>query len=119
MSRGARHRYGHPSDGRPAGASAHELRELVARHLENLEVVGSVAVVPYSTPGSFGLDIDIVDGPSLWLEATETTWNSVRILDPDGEDVTLHQALDYLTLRQAGETPGEALKAVTAPKHRR
>lgn len=116
MSRTARHR----DDGESAsnrGIPADRLRDLVSQHLEELGVVGTVAVIPHNLPDAYGLDIELADGLSLLLEATES-WPGVRILDPHGEDVTVRQALDYIALRHLGEQPSQALEMVRTPKHR-
>jgi hypothetical protein len=115
MHRKARHRGDGAASGN--GVPAGQLRELVARHLEDIGAVGSIAVVPYEVPGVYGLDIELAGGPSLLLEATED-WPGVRILDPDGEDVTVRQALDYITFHHVGEEPSEALEMARASKHR-
>ncbi|WP_350277635.1 hypothetical protein [Kribbella sp. HUAS MG21] len=62
-----------------------------------------------ATPGAFLVEVSVHDGPQLLYEVAD--WlPGARIMDPDGEDLTLDQALRYLELRIMGLPPSEALK---------
>ena len=60
-------------------------------------------------PGAFLVEVAVTDGPSVLY--TVANWSAgVQVIDPNGEDLTVGQGLDYLTHRVTGASPREALK---------
>jgi hypothetical protein len=45
------------------------------------------------------------------FEMVDWLWDA-RILDPDGEDVTVDEALSYLRARASGQSPKVALRSL-------
>jgi hypothetical protein len=60
-------------------------------------------------PGAFLVEVSVHQGPNLLYEVADWV-QGARIMDPDGEDLTLDEALRYLRLRIMGLSPAEALK---------
>lgn len=73
----------------------------------------SEVVVTRDFEGGYSVDV-LVPAPGLLCWVVD--WlDGVRVLDPDAEDVTVAQALDYLSLRCHGHTPKEASEAIRRP----
>ena len=59
-------------------------------------------------PGAYLVEVSVHEGPDLLYEVSDWV-HGARIMDPDGEDLTLDEALRYLRLRIMGLSPSEAL----------
>jgi hypothetical protein len=59
--------------------------------------------------GAYLVDVKVHEGPDLLYEVADWV-EGARIMEPDGEDLTLDEALRYLRLRIIGLSPSEALK---------
>jgi hypothetical protein len=89
----------------------------VEDRLRDRGLVGRVAVNPTQTSGLSLVSVETESGPSSLFERAE--WVAgVRVLDPNGEDLTISAALDYIDLRVDGLKPSAALRRATAPRHR-
>ena len=100
-----------------AGVTAQRFRELAEDRMRDHGIVGSVAVEPTQTAGLSLVIVEIESGPSILYEVADWV-TGVRVLDPDGEDLTISAALDYIILRVGGLKPSAALGLATAPRHR-
>lgn len=59
--------------------------------------------------GAFLVEVSVDEGPSILFEVAD--WiDGARIMDPDGEDLSVEQAPRYVMLRINGASPVEALK---------
>ena len=77
------------------------------QRLRDRGIVGSVAVEPTQTAGLSLVSVEIEPGPSILCESAD--WVAgVRVLDPNGEDLTISAALDYIDLRVDGLKPSAA-----------
>ncbi|WP_020386938.1 hypothetical protein [Kribbella catacumbae] len=72
----------------------------------------NVAVSPVSEqvapPGAYLVEVSVREGPDLLYEVADWV-QGARIMDPNGEDLTVEEALQYLRLRIGGLSPSEAL----------
>jgi hypothetical protein len=59
--------------------------------------------------GAYLVEVSVHEGPHLLYEVADWV-QGARIMDPDGENLTLEEALRYLRLRIMGLSPSEALK---------
>ena len=59
----------------------------------------------------YSVVIDVTDGPSVMFEVVDWLWDA-RILDPDGEEVTVDEALSYLRARASGQSPKVAFRSL-------
>lgn len=99
------------------GITADRFRQLAEARLQDHGIVGSVAVEPTQTAGLSLVSVEIDSGPTIMYESAD--WAAgVRVLDPEGEDLTVSAALDYLVLRVEGHKPSTALQQAIAPRHR-
>lgn len=116
VSDASKHRMGSDSLG-AAGVTAERFRQLAEDRLRDRGILGTVALEPTQTAGLSLVSVEIESGPSILYESAE--WVAgVRVLDPNGEDLTISAALDYIELRVDGLKPCAALRRVTAPRHR-
>lgn len=94
--------------GRSGDAFAERVREVV----NDCGRTANVDVTPVSEqvapPGAYLVEVSVHEGPDLLYEVADWV-QGARIMDPDGEDLTLEEALRYLRLRIMGLSPSEAL----------
>jgi hypothetical protein len=94
--------------GEPSG---HRLAALLREQARQASVQVVVDVIPLQAVGAYHVSIDWDAGPDSGLLFDVVDWvGGVRILDPDGEDVTVEQALAYFAARAIGGSPQEAFR---------
>jgi hypothetical protein len=59
----------------------------------------------------YSVVIQVADGPSVMFEVVDWLWDA-RILDPNGEDVTVDEARSYLRGRASGQSPKVAFRSL-------
>lgn len=95
--------------GRSGDAFAERVREVV----NDCGRTANVDVTPVSeqiaSSGGYLVRVSVHEGPGLLYEVADWV-QGARVMDPDGEDLTLEEALRYLRLRIIGLSPSEALK---------
>ncbi|MFC0628292.1 hypothetical protein [Kribbella deserti] len=79
-------------------------------------VVVRVEVHSRELAGASGVGVDW-DGGDLLFEVVDWV-DGVRILDPNGEDVSIADALQYFELRAFGHTPTQAWAGISPPPWR-
>jgi len=76
-----------------------------------MSVQVAVDVIPLQAVGAYHVSIDWDAGPDSGLLCEVVDWvDRVRILDLNGEDVTVEQALAYFAARAMGGSPKEAFR---------
>lgn len=98
------------------GPSGELFADMVLERLAGEGLAGEVEVTPWSEhelEGGFSVEVRSPEpGVLCWV----VDWvDGVRILDPDADDLTVAQALDYISLRSHGRTAKEASRAVRHP----
>jgi hypothetical protein len=98
--------------------SGEKFAALLRARAEQLDVAVQVEVQPWAElPGAFGVFVDWGPDPETDSATYEVAdWvDGARVLDT-GDDVTLADALDYLSVRLSGAPPKEALDRVVPPR---
>jgi hypothetical protein len=100
-----------------AGGTVELFRQLAEGRLRDHGIVGRVAVEPTQTAGLALVSVEIESGLDILFEVADWV-PGVRVLDPNGEDLPISAALDYIVLRVDGLNPSTALTRATVPRHR-
>jgi hypothetical protein len=83
--------------------------DLLRQRADRLGIAALVDVTAWEFDGAYGVTVDWPSGDAMYEVAD---WvDGARVLDT-GDDVTIDQALDYLSARVAGRRPGEAIKGI-------
>ena len=97
------------------GASGDTFAALVRQAVTDMGRTAKVTTSPVSTQaaplGAYLVDVTVDGGPELLYEVSDWV-EGARVMDPHGEDLTLHGALEYLRHRIMGVPPVKALKTV-------
>jgi hypothetical protein len=113
----SKHRKGSDSPS-AAGGTVERFRQLAEGRLRDHGIVASVAVEPTKTAGLALVSVEVESGLDILFEIADWV-PGVRVLDPNGEDLTISAALDYIVLRVDGLNPSAALSRAAVPRHRR
>lgn len=96
--------------GEPSGP---HFAELLRERARQMGVRVAVEVVPLQPVGvghyHVVINWEADPGYGMLCEVTDRV-NGVRVLDPDGEDITVEQALVYFAARAKGSSPEEAFR---------
>ncbi|MFS0699051.1 hypothetical protein AB6N24_03655 [Cellulomonas sp. 179-A 4D5 NHS] len=93
------------------GLSGELFADMILERLAGEGFAGEVEVMPWSElEGGFSVTVRSPEpGVLCWV----VDWvDGVRILDPNADDLTVAQAMEYICLRSHGHTAKEASKAV-------
>lgn len=94
------------------GRSGDAFAERVLEVVNDCGRIANVDVTPVreqvAPPGAYLVQVSVHEGPDLLYEVADWV-QGARIMDPDGEDLSLEEALRYLRLRIRGLPPSEAL----------
>lgn len=89
---------------------------MVVERLAEEGLAVEVEVTPWSEQEIKGGFSVTVQSPKPGVLCWVVDWvDGVRILDPDADDLTVTQALEYISLRSHGRTAKEASRAIRRP----
>jgi hypothetical protein len=100
------------------GESGDLFAAMVREQLDGEGIASEISVRPVrpeaAPSGAFLVDVVVNDGPSVLF--TVANWfDGVQVIDPNGEDLTVAQALAYVGHRADGLQPRAALKLARQP----
>jgi len=99
---------------RAGGLAGDQLATMLKERAASLGFEVQVEVQVW-TPGNYGVSVDWPGNPNGLRFEVADGLDGVRVLDPDGEDLTTQQALDYFSARLAGHTPKAAMALISGP----
>jgi hypothetical protein len=86
---------------------------LVRARTEKLGVAARVEVTPWKLAGSYGVTVGWETGDLMYEVAD---WvDGARVLDPGDHELSVDQALDYLSARMSGVDPNQAILQLVPP----
>lgn len=92
---------------------------MLRERADQLALVVDVEVVPYKLAGSYGVGVEWGETADEGVSYEVADWmRGVRILDPDGENVTVEQGLAYFEARAGGERRQQALRGAVGARSR-
>lgn len=95
------------------GPSGDLFAEMVLERLVADGFTGEVVVTPWGAPGAEGLFSVDVRRPEPGVLCEVADWiDGVRVMDSRAEDLTIEQALQYISLRCRGWSPEQAIATV-------
>lgn len=96
--------------GQPSGDA---FAALVRARADRLGIPATVKVLPWKLAGSYGVTVDW-EGDDLMYEVADWV-DGARVLDPGDHDLSVDQALDYLSARMSGLDSKQAIAQVDPP----